>query len=77
MEKAVMEGSIWFPWYTEREYIEYVIKTLKNANVMLMALRLTDFLSLVCGRHAPRASSFSTVFRENALGLILKVQHQP
>lgn len=71
-----MDGSIWFPWYNEREYIDYVIKPLKNGDVLLMALRLTDFLSLVCGRHPPRASSFSTVFRENALVPILKMEHQ-
>lgn len=42
-----MDGSIWFPWYSKREYIEYLIKTLKDADIMLMALGLTDFPSLI------------------------------
>lgn len=53
-----MDGSISFPWYSEREYIEFIIKTLKHADVMLMALSRLDFLSLVCGSdpHMPAAS---------------------
>ena len=72
-----MDGSIAFPWDSERESIEYVIKTLKHADITLMALGHIDFPSLVCGRDPPasrhRASSFSTVFRKNDLGLSLKM----
>lgn len=59
-----MNGSVLFPWYSKREYIEYIIRTLKHADVMLRAFSLIDFLSLIWFlQWLPKATSFRTVFR--------------
>ena len=42
-----MDGSILFPWFSKRDYVGYTVKTLKHADVMLMAFRFIDFLSSV------------------------------